>query len=426
MNVMGYTIAVVCTMDTKGREAAFLQEKIETRGYSALLIDVSTTENPRCSANISNRHVSRQAGRELEELLRCGSREEMMATMGAGAALVLTEQWQRGALDGVIGIGGNQGTAIASTAMRGLPLGLPKFLVSTVASGNIRPFISYKDIPIVFSVGDLLGGPNVVTRSILANSVAAIVGMIEHGEPVRLTKNERTIAISALGNTELAVTHAIELLRRNGYEPIAFHASGPGGSAMEELIGNGLIRGVLDLTPHELTEEVVGVGAYMPVVPGRMTAAAKAGISLVVAPGSMEYLCFGPRATIPSAYQDRPTYMHNPYNANVKLSHDELEKVAWTLAERLNAASGKVALFVPARGWSVYGAQGGPFWDPEGYRRFEEVIERRLDPTVYRRVMDNMINDDAFVDACVAKLLEFLREQERVAGVSCAGTDGDP
>lgn len=405
---MGHTIAIVCTMDTKGREAAFLKERIEERGNTALLVDVSTSGTPQCRPDISNSHVSQEAGRELSELLCCGSREEMMATMGAGAARVLMEQWQRGALDGVIGIGGNQGTAIASTAMRGLPLGLPKFLVSTVASGNIRPFIGYKDIPIVFSVGDLLGGPNVVTRSVLANSIAALIGMIEHGERVQLSTTKKTIAISALGNTETAVTYAMESLRGGGLESIAFHASGPGGSAMEELIEAGLIDGVLDLTPHELTEEVVGVGAYVPVVPGRMTAAGKKGIPLVVATGSMEYLCFGPRSTIPEAYQNRPIYMHNPYNANVKLSHDELQDVAGVLASRLNASVGKVALFVPAKGWSVYGAEGGPFYDPDGYRLFIDTLERGLSPGVSYRLMDNTINDVVFVDACVAKLREFL------------------
>jgi len=177
---------------------------------------------------------------------------------------------------------------------------------------------------------------------------------------------------------------------------------------MEELVGDGLIGGVLDLTPHELTEEVVGVGAYAPVVPGRMTAAAKKGIPLVVATGSMEYLCFGPRSSIPMGYRDRPVYMHNPYNANVKLSHEELEEVARVLASRLNAVKSRAALFVPARGWSVYGAQGGPFWDPEGYELFTGTLERDLDPAVSYRLMDNTINDAVFVDACVAKLREFL------------------
>ena len=184
-------------------------------------------------------------------------------------------------------------------AMRVLPFGFPKYLVSTVASGNIRPYVGDRDIGVVFSVGDFLGGTNPVTGPILANAVAAVVGMAEHGTRIAVEPGERTIAVTALGNTEPAASRAVKTLKERGFQAVAFHASGAGGSAMEDLIEEGLIQGVFDLTPHELTEEVVGAGAYQPVNPGRLTAAGRKGIPQVVSTGGLEYLCFGPRESIP-------------------------------------------------------------------------------------------------------------------------------
>jgi len=191
-------------------------------------------------------------------------------------------------IDGVIAFGGNQGSAVASMAMRALPFGFPRYLISTVASGNIRPYVGCKDISVVFSVGDFLGGPNAVTRSILANAVAATIGMVEHGSRVTIEPNERTVAVTALGNTEPAAREAVSLLREKGFQVIPFHASGAGGSAMEDLIADGVIHGVLDLSPHEITEEVVGAGAYVPAKPGRLTAAGTKGIPQVVSFGGMQ------------------------------------------------------------------------------------------------------------------------------------------
>jgi uncharacterized protein (UPF0261 family) len=298
-------------------------------------------------------------------------------------------------------------------AMRGLPIGFPKYIVSTVASGNIRPYVGNKDIAVVFSVADLIGGPNPVTRSILSNAVGALLGMVDHGEGISLREGERTIAISALGNTEPAASHAVQSLKEKGFQVISFHASGAGGSAMEELMESGLIAGVLDLTPHELSEEVVGAGAYVPVRPGRLSVAGRLSIPQVVSLGSLEYLCFGARESIPVPLRRRKIYMHNPYNANVALSRKEMAQVGRVMAERLNEATGPTAVFAPLKGWSVYGAEGGPLHNPHGYKAFLRSLQSHLHARIPVVAMDAHINDGFFVRACVEQLNKFMNEARR-------------
>ncbi len=401
-------IAILGTLDTKGEEVAYMKGLVEARGHSAILIDVGPLGPPMVKPDIANEEVARLAGCELSYFLQTGERDRIMEAMGEGAGRLLLNLLREGRLDGVMGLGGNQGSAIASMAMKVLPLGFPKFLVSTVASGNIRPYVGHKDIGVMFSVSDLLGGPNPVTRSILANALSALLGMVEHGERISPERGERTIAITALGNTQPAVSRAMELLREKEFHIIAFHASGAGGSAMEELIETGVINGVLDLTPHELTEEVVGAGAYIPVRPGRLRAAGRLSIPQVVSTGAMEYLCFGPRESIPLRLRRRKTYMHNPYNANVKVSRREMAEVGKVMAERLNEARGPTAVLVPLRGWSVYGGEGGPLHDHRGNRILIEALKGRLKTDVRYEEIDVHINDHHFADACVSVLLEFM------------------
>ena len=395
-------IAILGTLDTKGSEVVFMRQLVEDRGYSATVIDLAPLEH----APIP--------GLPSEEVFRwkapgpSSEKEKIMEAMGAWATERLLSLYREGKIDGVIGLGGNQGSAVASMAMRGLPFGFPKYLVSTVASGNIRPYVGCKDIGVIFSVGDFLGGPNAVTRSILCNAVSAVIGMVEHGEKVTVDPAKRTIAITALGNTEPAVRKAVRFFQEKGFQAIPFHASGAGGSAMEELIEEGIVDGVLDLTPHELTEEVVGAGAYLPVKPGRLKAAGTMAIPQVISTGGMEYLCFGPRESIPIKLRNRKIYMHNPYNANVKVSRREMAVVAETMAERLNGARGPVAILIPLRGWSIYGAKGGPLHDEAGYRIFLKTLRHHLREGIVMEEVDAHINDPVFVDRCVRRLVGFM------------------
>lgn len=402
-------IAILATLDTKGAEVASMRDHLATLGYGATLIDIGPLGPPAIAADLTNDEVARQGGWELAELVRTGQRDRIMETMGKGAGVLLSRLFSEGKIAGVIGLGGNQGTAVSAMAMRLLPFGFPKYLVSTVASGNIRPYVGDRDIAIVFSVGDFLGGANPVTGAILDNAVAAVVGMAAHGRRLAVPAGQKVVAVTALGNTEPAASRAVQSLKERGFAVVAFHASGAGGSAMEDLIAEGLIQGVLDLTPHELAEEVVGAGAYQPVNPGRMTAAGAKGIPQVVATGGLEYLCFGPWESIPPRMRKRKIYMHNPYNANVKVSRSEMAAVGRTMAERLNAARGPVTVLIPLRGWSVYGAPGGILHDAAGNRALLKSLKQGLRREIPVQEIDAQINDNAFADACVAALTRYLQ-----------------
>ncbi|MGI9536833.1 MAG: Tm-1-like ATP-binding domain-containing protein [Desulfocapsaceae bacterium] len=401
-------IAIISTLDTKIESVLFLEKIVNEFGCTPILIDVGALTSFDTGAEFSNENVAQRAGVNLADLVKAGKRDEIMSAMGVGAAQVLKELSGDHRLDGVIGIGGNQGTAIASMAMRSLPFGLPKFLVSTVASGNMRPYIGHKDINVVFSVADLVGSPNSVSRSILRNAMCALIGMVEHGISVNRDVQKRAIALSALGNTEPAAHRITERLLENGLEVITFHASGAGGSAMEELIEAGVFSGIIDLTPHELSEEVVGAGAYVPVVPGRMKAAARAGIPQVVSTGALEYLCFGPWESIPQSMRKRKIYMHNPFNANVKVTQKEMTEIGKTMAKRINESRGPVTILVPKRGWSTYGSEGGAFYDPKGYQLLLTSLKRGLKPGIDYQEVDMHINDKSFADSCAEALLAQL------------------
>lgn len=419
-------VAVLATMDTKGAEATFVAAALQERGAIPWLVDVGLRD-PAGRSDVANTAVACAGRMDLADVVKLPSRDQMIAAMGRGAAAVLGERLRAGMLHGVLALGGNQGAAIGAIAMRDLPFGLPKAIVTTMASGNVRPYVGCKDIFTLFTVADLAGGPNRVTAPVLRNAALAVAGMALGGrgwgpgarEPGQRAsvdespKNEvggerPAVAVTALGNTHLAVARAMERLLERGYEPIAFHASGACGSAMEELLDAGEIAAALDLTPHELSEEVMGDGTYVPVRPGRMTAAGRRGIPQVVSTGGMEYLCFGPPETVPAKYRRRPTAMHNPMNPNIRLTGEELARVGCVMAERLNAARGPAAVFVPLRGWSVYGAPGGPLHDPAADAALVAALIKHLDAKVPVRRLDLHINDPAFADACVDALLAML------------------
>jgi len=407
-------IAILATLDTKGAEAAAMKELLGALGYDATVIDIGPLGPPAIRAEISNEEVARQSGWELSALIRTGKRDRIMEAMGKGAGRLLSRLCSENRINGVIGLGGNQGTAVSAMAMRVLPFGFPKYIVSTIASGNIRPYVGDRDIGMVFSVGDFLGGSNPVTGPILANAVAAVVGMAQHGRRITVEPGRRTVAVTALGNTEPGASRAVKTLKEKGFAAVAFHASGAGGSAMEDLIAGGLIHGVLDLTPHELAEEVVGAGAYRPVNPGRLSAAGKKGVPQVVSTGGLEYLCFGPRESIPPGLRKRRIHMHNPYNANVKVTRNEMARVGAVMAERLNAATGPTAVLVPLKGWSVYGAPGGVLHDAAGNRILLKALKTRLREDIAFREIDAHINDGTFVDACVDQLIAYMEENKEL------------
>jgi uncharacterized protein (UPF0261 family) len=407
-------VAVLATLDTKGEEVSFLVAEITAAGAEARVVDVGLGETD-VAAEVTADEVAASAGRSLADVRRL-PRDEAMAAMGDGAGRRLVEWHARGELDGVIAVGGNQGTAIAAMAMRQLPFGPAKLIVSTVASGNVRAYVGDSDIAMQFSVADLLGGPNAVTVDVLRKAAAAIIamsGVAMSGVAASPVEGGRdTVAVTAFGNTEPAVVVAMSELRAGGFEVIPFHASGACGSAMERLVDEGRIGAVLDLTVHELLGELHPQDIYTPVRAGRLTAAGRRGAPQVVVPGGLEYFCFGGPDTIPPAYRDRPTHIHNPYNTNVRTTHAELEQVAHLMADRLNAARGPVTVLVPSLGWSYVGSPGQVLHDPEANSALVKVLEERLEPHIPLRVVEATINDEEFARAAATTLTDLVRRAQ--------------
>ena len=400
-------IALLSTLDTKGCEIAFLKACLSELGRTAVVIDVGLFEPEGVVPDISRFEVAAAAGADAASLIG-RPRDQVMSAMGRGAGQVLRRLCSEGRLEGALGIGGNQGTSIVCAGLRELPIGFPKLVVSTVASGNMRPYVGATDIVTIFSICDLLGGSNPVVEPVLRNAAAALAGM-SSAQAYSPRSSAPLVAVTALGNTHPAVTKSLELLRIAGFQTAAFHASGACGSAMERLIRAGRIAAVLEITPHELIEEVVDVGPYRPVEPGRLTAAAEMGIPQVIAPGAMEYLCFGPRESIPIRLRRRATYFHNLANANVRASRSEMAAAGRVMAERLNRAKGPVAFILPLKGWSIYGAPGGPLHDVQADAAFIRALTGGLRAEVAVHRLPLHINDPAFAEYCCELLRGFLQ-----------------
>lgn len=436
-------IAVLATVDTKSAEAAYLRDRLRRHGWPVTVVDVGLDDVRHGGelvdvVDVPAERVASAAGHQLGAVRDRARRDEAMAAMATGAGRVLAALHDRGELAGVIGVGGNQGTAVAAGAMRDLPYGVPKLIVSTVASGNVRGFVGDSDIAMMFSVGDLLGGPNPVTAPVLRLAAGAVAGMAESAEAeiddtpcVRQTEVHTSrsdghssqepgrrplVAITAFGNTHAAVATAMERLARAGVESVPFHASGASGSAMERLVDSGMFDGVLDLTTHELLAELFPADIYAPVRPGRLTAAGRRGVPQVVVPGGLEYHCFAAADTIPPHLRDRPTHFHNPNNTNVRASPDELVAVAEEMAGRLAAAAGPAAILIPRLGWSEVGSPGGVLHDPTAGAAFTAELRRALPARIAVREFDSTINEPGFAAAAADTLLAFLSDGQAGEG----------
>ncbi len=409
-------VALLATLDTKAAEVDYLREQLTRHGHPVRVVDVGLTAADD-TVDAPARVVAAMAGHELDGLRTTARRDEAMAVMADGAHKVLAGWHTAGELGGVLAVGGNQGTSIAAAAMRDLPFGIPKLVVSTVASGNVREYVGDSDVTLMFSVADLLGGANPVVAGVLRRAAAAMAGMVGAGAEDEIAadgEGRPLVALTAFGNTHDAVTTAMSTLSGVDVGSVPFHASGACGSAMERLIDDGMFHGVLDLTTHELLGELFPDDIYTPARPGRLTAAGRAGIPQVVAPGGLEYFCFGGPATIPAALRDRPVHHHNPNNTNVRTTETELTAVAEAMAQRLNESNGPVAVLVPTLGWSVVGSPGNVLHDPTANRAFTQTLRDRLSSDVVLRELDMTINDPTFATTAAQTLLKLLRDHPSV------------
>jgi uncharacterized protein (UPF0261 family) len=394
------TIAVIGTLDTKGREHAFVAERIRARGHAVLLIDVGTGSEPTVPADITRAEVAAAGEIDLAGLVARGDRGECVSAMAGAAPRLLGRMVAEGRIQGVISLGGGGGTAIASAAMRPLPIGFPKLIVSTLASGNTAAYVGTSDIVMMPAVVDVQG-LNRISRVILARAAGAICGMVE--ADVASGDEKPLIVASMFGNTTKCIDAAIPLLEAAGYEVLVFHATGTGGRAMESLIASGLVAGVLDVTTTELADELVG--GVLSAGPERLDAAARHGVPAVVAPGCLDMVNFGARHTVPEKFSCRTFYIHNPQVTLMRTTPDECAALGRLMAEKVNASRGPVTVLLPRRGISVISVAGGPFHDPAADASLFGAIEGGLRPGVTCTALDCEINAPLFAQACVEALL---------------------
>jgi uncharacterized protein (UPF0261 family) len=397
------TIAILGTMDTKGAEHGFVAELIRQRGHQVLIIDVGSLGEPRLKPDVTRTEVAQAAGVDFAELQAKCDRGAAVAAMSKGAPIILARLADAKRIDGVISLGGGGGTAIATAAMRTLPIGFPKLMVSTMTGGNIAPYVGVKDIVMFPSVVDV-AGLNRISRPLLARAAGAICGMVETQLPP--ASGKPVIVTSQFGNTTACVEHARKILEAEGYEVIVFAATGTGGRTMESLIEAGLVAGVLDVTTTEWADELVG--GVLTAGPTRLEAAARCGVPAVVSTGCLDMVNFGPPETVPAKFAGRKFYQHNPQVTLMRTTPDECRQLGRKLAEKLNLSTGPVTVLLPLRGGSVISAPGGPFHDADADAALFSELKSALRRDIAVQELDCAINDPAFAEACAQALRHDL------------------
>ena len=398
------TVVLVGTLDTKGDEYAFLRARLEDAGLRVLVVDVGTLGPPRTAPDVAREEVAAAAGIDLAALTAAADRGAAVAAMCAAAPLVVRRLFEEGRCQGVLAAGGSGSTAIATAAMRALPVGVPKVMVSTMASGDTSAYVDVSDVVMVPAVTDV-AGLNSVSARVLANAAAAVAGMLAAALVDR--GGERpAVAATMFGVTTPAVTAAREELERRGYEVLVFHATGTGGRTMESLVEAGLVAGVLDLTTTELADDLVG--GVLSAGPDRLSAAGRLGVPQVVSLGALDMVNFGPRETVPPGFESRNLYVHNPGVTLMRTTPEECAELGRRVAAKLSAATGPVALYVPLRGVSAIDVDGGPFADRAADEALFAAVRAGLAPHVELHEVDTDINDPEFARAMAARLDDFL------------------
>jgi uncharacterized protein (UPF0261 family) len=394
-------------MDTKGEEHAFVADRIKERGHQVLVLDVGALGDPKLKPDITRLEVASAAGVDFGALVARRDRGETVAAMSRGAPILLLRLLSEKKIDGVISLGGGGGTAIGTAAMRALPVGFPKVMVSTLASGNTAQYVGVKDIVMFPSIVDV-AGINRISRQILARAAGAICGMVEATLPRGADKP--VIVASQFGNTTACVDHARRILEDAGYEVLVFHATGIGGRTMESLIESGMVAGVLDITTTEWADELVG--GVLGAGPARLEAAAKHGVPAIVAPGCLDMVNFHGPETVPTKFQGRNFYPHNPQVTLMRTTPDECAQLGRIVAEKLNLSKGPVTLLIPKKAISVISAPGQKFHDPVADGALFDSLKSKLRRDIEVIEMDCEINEPRFAEACANTILKNIAKQK--------------
>ena len=399
------TVVLLGTLDTKGHEYAYLRERLREQGVEVVLVDAGVFE-PQVEPDVSREEVAAAAGADAAALAAAGDRGAAVEAMGRGAAEVARRLHEEGRLDAILCVGGSGNSSIAAQAMRVLPVGVPKLIVSTLGSGDTRPYVGASDVTMTYSVVDI-SGLNRISERILANAAGAIAGMAKVSVPESAGK--RLIGATMFGVTTPAVTRARERLEELGYEVLVFHATGTGGQSMEALARGSFLSGVLDLTTTELADDLVG--GVLSAGPDRLETAGELGLPQVVSLGALDMVNFGPRETVPAEFENRNLYVHNPTVTLMRTTPEECAELGRRIARKLSAATGPTALFVPLRGVSMIATEGGPFYDREADEALFAALREGLSENVELHELDLDVNDPAFADAMADRLHELVNDQ---------------
>lgn len=399
-------LLIIATLDTKGRETEFVRNCAQTLGVNPIIMDIGVLGDPPIAPDISKMDLAAATGVNLPDLIQKKDRAKSVQAMEDGGAILAQRLRNEGKLDGVIGLGGGTGTAIVSSIMRTLPFGLPKVIVSTVASRDIRQFIGTKDIVMFHSVADLLGF-NEFIRLILKQATHAVCGMIEGTSS--LGKDKPMIGVTAYGINSGVALNAEPFLVSKGYEMLGFHANGCGGMAMEELVAEGRIAGVLDFNPHEIADEMFG-GYCKGIGPSRLETAGRMGIPLVFAPGGLDNAVFSPVYPMPESLKGRRIHGHDTRFC-VRMEHEEMKAFARIIADKLNKSKGFTHVLIPLKGWSDADKEGAALYDPSVDEVFTKTLKELLLPHVPIEEIDLHISDPNFALRAVDILHAMIQQK---------------
>ncbi|MFC2038169.1 Tm-1-like ATP-binding domain-containing protein [Chloroflexota bacterium] len=395
------TIVLMGRLDSKGKEYAYVRDKIREGGFHVIVVDTGTRGTPQFEPDITREQIAMGVGEDIRDVVDRSDESREIEVMMAGAAIIARNLYDSGKLDGILCLGGSRGTAIGTAAMRALPFGIPKFMVSTIASSDMRPYVGTSDIAVIHSVTDI-SGLNRMTRKLLGYSSGAIMGSVS-----ALSEEEDTskpvIAMSAMGGINRAAFKAQKLLENSGFEVVTFHAVGTGGRAMEETIDQGLIDGVLDLVTHELIDHVYG--GYYDAGPNRLRTAGLRKIPQVIVPGCLDFIAFSPLDSIPDKIKKRKLFFHTPEVAIVRANKEEMITIGKILAERLNEAAGPTSVVIPLKGFSPGNRHDRDLYDPDADRAFIESTKKHLKRDIPVIEIDAHINDEVFAE----KATDLLR-----------------
>ncbi len=404
-------VLAIGTLDTKGLELQYLVEELKRGGLGVLTLDAGVMGEPSFSPSIAREEVAKRGGGSLDDLRESQDRFKAVSIMSRGAAVIAKELFRSGEINGVIAVGGSSGAAIATAAMLALPFGAPKLLISPAASRAMEAFVATKDVTILNSVIDI-EGLNRISRKVLSCGARAMVGMLTGGAAgaeggAGGGDSTRLVAASMMGVTTPCVSRVRHVLEESGVEVVVFPAIGSGGMALESMIDDGLVDGVLDMTTGEIVNHLVG--GICDAGPNRLAAAARRGVPQVVSCGALDFVNFL-AGRIPDQLKGRQLHEHNPAITLMRTTPEENAEAGRAIAEKLNAGAGETLVLIPNKGFSALDVEGGPFWDPKADQAFVDALDLALWPgSAEIRKLDLHINDPGFADEAVGWLMRKLR-----------------